>query len=54
MIWKTERVKTREELEIFLNKLEAKGDVIDSITMDQANAEFIVLYKIKKAELLSD
>ena len=54
MIWKTKLVKTREDLEIFLNKLETEGSVIESVTMDQANAEYIIIYKIKKAELLSD
>jgi hypothetical protein len=54
MIWKTESVKNREELEKFLNKLENAGCVVEKIEIDQAQGNFIVIYKKPKAELFSD
>lgn len=54
MIWKTDSVANREKLEILLNSLELRGCIIDSVTMDQAQGNFIVIYKEPKAELFSD
>jgi len=54
MIWKTDVVKDREELEKILNELEKTGNIIDSVTMDQAQGHFIIIYKAPKAELFSD
>lgn len=54
MIWKTDIVRDREELEIFLNVLEAEGCKDITFTMDQAQGHFIVVYKKPKAELFND
>ena len=54
MIWKTDVVKDREELEKILNELEAEGCKDITYTMDQAQGHFIVVYKKPKAELFSD
>ena len=54
MIWKTDNVKDREELEKLLNILEAEGCTDITFTMDQAQGNFIVIYKKPKAELFSD
>jgi hypothetical protein len=54
MIWKTDNVKGREELEKLLNVLEAEGCTDITWSMDQAQGNFIVAWKKPKTELLSD
>jgi len=54
MIWKTENAPNREKLEKLLNSLESRGCIIDSVQMDQAQGNFIIIYKEPKAELFSD
>ena len=54
MIWKTENATNREKLEKLLNSLESRGCIIDSVQMDQAQGNFIIIYKEPKTELFSD
>ncbi len=52
--WKTERVKSRDILEELLNSLELGDFTIHSVTMDQANGEYVVIYWTEETQLLNE
>jgi hypothetical protein len=52
--WKTERVKDRGLLEDLLNSLELGDYTIHSVTMDQANGEYVVIYWSEETQTLNE
>jgi len=51
--WKKRNID-KDELENFLNSLERKGNKVQSVTMDQATGDFVVIYHVEDTQLLSD
>jgi hypothetical protein len=51
--WKKEKVKD-ENLEKFLNSLEAEGSKVQSVTMDQATGDFVVIYHKEDIQMFND
>jgi hypothetical protein len=51
--WKKQNID-KDELENFLNSLEQEGSKVQSVTLDQATGDFVVIYWVEDAQLFSD